>query len=145
MKVKVFVWGRYAALTIVLLVVSFYAGQALTNPTSSVRAQENIQTSAPNIPDEPNDWFECSPVREIAAFSNRIHVRCYTANGSIYYYAYPNDSAHSSVANQMLAVGNTAFALGKGVIVYYNADPSLNPPGCNTGDCRGLWGISIIP
>ena len=39
---------------------------------------------------------------------------------------------------------NHAFALGKGVFLYYNADPALNPPGCNPGDCRGLVGVSMV-
>ena len=144
MKAKVFVWGRYAALTIVLLVVSFYAGQALTNPTSSVRAQNNIQESSPNIPNAPNA-FACPTITNIAAFTNRIHVKCSTANGDILYYAYANDAANAIVANQILAVANTAFALGSHVWVYYYDSTSYNPPGCNTGDCRGLWGISMVP
>ena len=142
MKAKVFVWGRYAALIIILLVISFYAGQALAKPTTSVRAQDNIQASEPNIPNEPNAVFHCPVVTGIATFTNRIHLRCNTANnGTIYFYAYPNDSAHSVVAGQMLAVINTAYALGKGVDVYYYPDSGSNPPGCGTGDCRGLWGV----
>jgi hypothetical protein len=145
MKAKVFVWGRYAALIIVLLAVSFYAGQALTNPTSSVRAQDDIQESAPKLPDEPNFInFYCPTITNIAAFDNRIHVKCSSANGDILYYAYANDASNAIVANQILAVANTAFALGKGVWVYYNTSPTYNPPGCNTGDCRGLVGISIL-
>jgi hypothetical protein len=145
MKAKVFVWGRYAALIIVLLVVSFYAGQALTNPTSSVKAQNNIQENAPNIPDEPNASFACPTITNIAAFDNRIHVRCSVGNDGIYYYAYANDASNAIVANQILAVANTAFALGSGVWVYYYPSSSYNPPGCNTGDCRGLTGISVVP
>lgn len=141
MKAKFFVWGRYAALIIILLVISFYAGQALTNPTTSVRAQDNIQASEPNIPNEPNAVFHCPVVTGIATFTIRIHLRCNTLNGNIRYYAYSNDKAHSVVAGQMLAVINTAYALGKGVDIYYYTDTSLNPPGCSINDCRGLWGV----
>jgi len=38
MKVKVFVWGRYAALIIVVLDMIFYAGQALANPITPKKA-----------------------------------------------------------------------------------------------------------
>lgn len=145
MKTKVFVWGRYAALVIILLVMSFYAGQALANPTTSGRAQSNIQASEPNTPNEPNASFACPTITNIAAFDNRIHVRCSAENGGIWYYAYANDPAHSTVANQILAAANTAFALGSGVWVYYYPSSSYNPPGCNTGDCRGLTGISVVP
>jgi hypothetical protein len=141
MKAKIFVWGRNAALIIILLVISFYAAQAFANPTTSVMAQDNIQASEPNIPNEPNASFHCPVVTGIATFTNRIHLRCNIPNGSIIYYAYPNDQAHSAVAGQLLAVINTASALGKGIDVYYNDDPSLNPPGCGTGDCRGLVGV----
>jgi hypothetical protein len=146
MKTKLFVWGKYIALIIILLVMSFFAGRVLANPTATGIAQTNTQLSEPNISNEPNasDFF-CPTINNVAAFSTRVHIRCSAVNGDIAYYAYANDPTHSIVANQILAVANTAFALGSGVWVYYNDDQNLNPPGCNVGDCRGLVGISIVP
>lgn len=145
MKAKVFVWGKTIALVIALLGISFYAGRVLARPVTSGQAQVNIQTDGADIPNAPDASFTCPIINNIAAFNNRIHLRCSNSNGGILYYAYANDPAHATVANQILAVSNTAFALGSGVYVYYYTDSSLNPPGCNVNDCRGLSGVSIVP
>jgi hypothetical protein len=143
MKKKVLVWGGYSTLIVILLIVNFFAGQALARPETT-RAKEEVNEPIPNHPDAPSANFYCSSVNNVAAFENRVHLRCSNSNGGIIYYAYATDPAHVATANQILAIANTAFALGKGVWVYYNSSSTLNPPGCNTGDCRGLIGVSMI-
>ena len=88
--------------------------------------------------------FGCTSIDNVASFDNRIHVHCATSNGSIEYYAYPTSGSNGYTANRMLAVGQTAFALGKGVVIFYQSSTSYNPPGCNTGDCRLLTGLSML-
>jgi len=143
MKKKVLVWGGYSTLIVILLIVNFFAGQALARPETT-RAKEEVNEPIPDDPDAPSANFYCSSVNNVAAFENRVHLRCSNSNGGIIYYAYATDPAHVATANQILAIANTAFALGKGVWVYYNSSSTLNPPGCNTGDCRGLIGVSMI-
>jgi hypothetical protein len=141
MKCRPFVWIGYAVLLIALLGIAFLAGRAAARPSvASAQAQAGADLLA--VPNAAS--FYCS-VNNVAAFDTRVHLRCTTSpGGGIYYFAYASDPAHFSTANQILAVANTAFALGKPVWVYYNSDSSLNPPGCNAGDCRGLVGVSMV-
>jgi hypothetical protein len=37
----------------------------------------------------------------------------------------------------------SAYALNKQVVLYYNANPVFNPPGCSASDCRLLEGMVI--
>jgi hypothetical protein len=144
MKKKVLVLGGYITMIVILLIVNFLAGQALASP-GTTRAQEEVDKPVPDHPDVPNaSTFYCSSVNNVATFENRVHLRCSTSNGDIIYYAYATDPAHVATANQILAIANSAFALGKGVWVYYNISSDLNPPGCNSGDCRGLVGVSML-
>ena len=58
--------------------------------------------------------------------------------------SHPTASSGGYTANRLLAVAQTAYALGKPVWVYYVSSTSSNPPGCNTGDCRFLTGPSMV-
>lgn len=140
MKHKHLVWIVYCVLIAGLIAGSFYAGKALAHPTVA-SAQETAGSNAPDMPNASH--FACNNISSVAAFDNRVHLRCATANGSIIYYAYATDRAHATTANEILAIGNTALALGKAVELFYNADPALNPPGCGSGDCRGLVGVDM--
>jgi hypothetical protein len=136
-----FVWIGRAVLVIALLCTAFIAGWATARPNPA-----SAQTGASADPLEVRNAnsFYCN-VNNVAAFETRIHLRCSTSPGEgVYYFAYASDPAHFSTANQILAVANTAFALGKPVWVYYHADSSLNPPGCSPSDCRGLTGVSMV-
>jgi hypothetical protein len=127
-----------------LLIVIFFAGQALASSVTT-HAQEEVNEGMPEIPEVPNAaTFYCLSVNGVATFENRVHLRCSNSNGSINYYAYATDPTHIATANQILAIANTAFALGEGVWVYYNSNSDLNPPGCYVGDCRGLVGVSMV-
>ena len=135
MRKKILFWGGYSLLTVILLVAIFFAGQALAKPEST-HAQEMANETIPNSPNSPDASFFCSEVNNVAAFNNRVHLRCSTSNGGILYYAYATDPANVATANQILAIANTAFALNKGVWVYYYDSTSYNPPGCNVSDCQ---------
>ena len=134
--------GRF--LFIVLTVAAVFLVGTAWNPGSSTSSSAfaQVEIDSAGYPEASN--FYCPSVNNVASFNNRIHIRCGTANGSILYYAYATDSANVATANQMLAIGNTAFVVGRPVWFYYNASSSLNPPGCNAGDCRGLVGISMV-
>jgi hypothetical protein len=144
MKQKYLVWMGYCALVAGLIAGTFFAGRALARPKVA-RAQD---ITGSNAPQAPSGSFECTNIDNVAAFVGRVHLRCATGRivgqDTVYYYAYATDSAHATTANELLAIGNTAFALGKGVFLYYNDDPALNPPGCNPSDCRGLTGASMV-
>lgn len=141
MKRRIFVWIGYTVLLTALLSIAFLAGRVAARPDVA-SAQAPAGADPLVVPNAAS--FGCT-VDNVAAFNNRIHLHCTTAPiAGVTYFAYASDPAHFSTANQMLAVANTAFALGKPVVVFYNSDSSLNPPGCNAGDCRGLVGVSML-
>jgi hypothetical protein len=146
MKSKHLRWILYCALAAGLVAGSFLAGKAIARP-GVARAEAPAGSAAPDVPGAAH--FRCPAIDQVAAFNNRIHVHCTTAvtvgSDSVSYFAYPTDAAHANTANQMLAVGNSAFALGTQMDLFYNADSALNPTGCNTGDCRGLVGVDMLP
>ena len=123
-----------------LLAGSFFAGRLLAG-TEGAQAQAGVN---PVSPASTEASFACT-INNVAAFDNRIHVRCTTSpDGSIWYFAHPTGSFNGYTASRILAVAQTAYALGKPVWVYYVSSSSSNPSGCNTGDCRLLTGISMV-
>ena len=132
------------AVAVALAAVSFLAGRAFVGSRVS-RAQGEVSPSAPAGPEAS---FCCADVNNVAAFDNRVHVRCSTVNvvgtDNVRYYAYATNGSNGYTANRLLAVAQTAFALGKAVAIFYDADSAHNPPGCYTTDCRLLLGISMI-
>ena len=90
--------------------------------------------------------FGCT-ISNIAVFSGRIHVHCTASvpSTNISYFAASGDSAHALATNRFLAVLNTAYSLGKPVYIYYLDNAASNPPGCNTGDCRAIDWLFIVP
>jgi hypothetical protein len=145
---KHLVWILYGALIVGLVGGSFVAGKAIARP-SVASAQD---APAPNAPEAADAVFRCPLIVSVGTYYNRIHLKCGTANPvdigggnttNVYYYVYPNDPAHATTANELLALGNTAYALGKGADLFYNSSSSDNPAGCNAGDCRGLTGATI--
>lgn len=124
---------------------SFLAGRTLTE-LRVLRAQSQDVPAAPADPSFSS--FYCSDVNNVASFDNRIHLRCSTVNNvagdPVRYYAYPTGSSSGYTANRMLAVAQIAYALDKPVWIYYQASTSYNPPGCNTGDCRLIVGVSVV-
>lgn len=140
MKRSVIRRAVFVLVVFALLAGSFVAGRLLAG-SEGAQAQAEANFVSPAGP-EAN--FPCN-INNVAAFDNRIHLRCDTSPGSgIWYFAYPTGSSNGYTANRMLAVAQTAYALGKPVWVYYDSYSSSNPPGCNPGDCRLLTGISMV-
>jgi len=111
------------------------------------RAQAAVPASGSGAPSAPDAGpFGCT-INNIAVFNNRIHVHCTSSvsGTSISYFAANGDSDHALTTNRFLVVLNTAYSLGKPVYIYYLSDPASNPPGCNTGDCRAIDWIFIVP
>jgi hypothetical protein len=130
----------FAFVVLVLLAGSFHVGRS----SADRRVSAAQMAVSPASPDSPEASFACD-VTNVAAFDNRIHVRCSVSPGNgIYYFAHPTSSGSGWTANRMLAVAQTAFALNKPVWVYYNLSSDYNPPGCYTSDCRLLTGISMV-
>jgi len=143
MNRKYFVWTAYVLVALGLIGGSYFAGIALTATHSadarSLDAQNSPALAVPN--DTTASPFLCT-VNNVAVFDNRIHIRCNPADGSIAYFAYATNSPN---ANRFLALANTAYALGDKLFVYYYTNSTQNPPGCQTGDCRGFYGLSMVP
>jgi hypothetical protein len=124
-----------------LLTGSFFAGRLLARP-KAVQAQSQPDPVSPSSIDASYSCY----INNVAVYENRIHVRCDVVypGTAIRYFAYPTDSSNGYTANRLLAVGQTAGLLNKAVWVYFDSDSNSNPPGCNTGDCRLLTGISMV-
>jgi hypothetical protein len=135
----------FVLVPVALLASSFFVGRGFADRQASHAQSEGV----PPAPADPNfSAFACTNVSNVAVFENRIHVKCATVNvvgtSNVYYYAYPTGSFAGYTASRLLAVGQTAFALDKGVWIYYEASTSHNPPGCNTGNCRLLVGLAMV-
>ncbi len=131
----------YVAALAILLAVCFYAGSLATSdqPVSAQGANNPTDLTA------PEGEFSCT-IGNVAVYENRIHVYCPAHVGLIKYFAYSVlSSAQSRQANRYLAILNTAYALGKPVLVAFNDSSTANPPGCQTDDCRLITGLAIAP
>lgn len=49
--------------------------------------------------ESPEAQFFCPSIDNVAAFENRIHLRCSLGNGSIFYYAFATDPANVATAD----------------------------------------------
>jgi hypothetical protein len=140
-------WGLVAILLAALLVLlAAFLGWGHT--ISPVHAQSGTGNGS-DAPQAVNGGpFGCT-ISNIAVFPNRIHVHCTTAitvgTNNVSYFAALGDSAHMLSTNRYLVLLNTAYALGKKVYIYYLDNPANNPPGCNTGDCRAIDWMFIVP
>ena len=123
-----------------LLAGSFFAGRLLAGPEVAKDSAETASVS----PASPEMSYYCN-IERVAAYVDRIHVRCTTSPGDgVWYFAHPTSSSDGYTANRLLAVAQTAFALGKPVWVWYAFSSDSNPPGCNTGDCRLLYALEMV-
>jgi hypothetical protein len=134
--------STFVLVALALLAGSFFAGRLLAGP-KAVQAQAEPDPVSPASVDAVLS-HKCH-VANVAAYDNRIHVRCLTSPGdNIWFFAYPVDGANGYTASRMLAVAQTAFALDEDVYIYYILSSDSNPPGCNPADCRLLTGISMV-
>ena len=136
----------FVLVVLALLAGSFFAGRLLAGP-KAVQAQAEPDPVSPAGVDAVTS-LECT-INNVAAFDNRIHVRCdeyalILPDYKIYYFAYATGGSSGYTANRMLAVGQTAGVLGKTVYIYYDSDEESNPDGCYTTDCRLMTGISMV-
>jgi len=138
MNHKYRIWIFYAVLVLGLVAGSFLFGSLREGPRT-VRAQDVLAPEAPG-----GNPFYCTIV-DVAVYENRIHVQCFPGDGGIFYFAYATDSAHSSTANRLLAVANSAYAVGDHLWVLYDSNSSHNPPGCLVSDCRLMVGLAWAP
>lgn len=136
MSKKFFRQVLYVLVIAVLLLGSFIAGRMLNKP-KAVQAQE--------ISDSENrSTFYCI-LDSVAAYENRMHVRCDTAAfDNVRYFAIESTSANEMLINRVMAIGLTNMSMNRGVWVYYDVNSANNPPGCNIIDCRKLTGLSGI-
>jgi len=131
----------YLVVLLILAAACFVVGNAVAE-RSSVKAQ------APAAPElAPAVSVTCTIV-DIAAFNNRIHVRCQANTGGVgatrVFFAAPiGTTAESRLANRYMALLITAQAFGKHPVIEFT-DASQNPPGCLEADCRPLTGV-ILP
>ena len=75
-------------------------------------------------------------VRDLMAFYDRTHVRCYNAaRGKISFFAV--DTAQPG-AETLLTKAWNAMRSGKALTITYAPTPDLNPTNCNEQNCRRL-------
>jgi hypothetical protein len=138
----------------VLLILAVLALVVLSLALGTIAFGNRAQAAAPPPPATGSGApsaadggpFGCT-ISNIAVFSNRIHVHCSSPipSTSISYFASSGDSEHALVTNRFLAILNTAYSLGKPVYIYYLDNAASNPPGCNSGDCRAIDWLFIVP
>ena len=75
-------------------------------------------------------------VRDVMAFYDRTHVRCYNAaEARLVYFAVDTGQP---VAETLLVKAWKSMRSGKPLLVKYAPTADLNPPNCKQGDCRRL-------
>lgn len=136
-------WPVPLALTLLLTVGIVWTG---VGRAVSAQAAGEAASNLPAPDAQSAGPFGCT-IANLAVFSNRIHVYCTTAPGgtSYRYFAAPGDAAHALTTNRFMVMLNTAYSLGKPVYLYYYTDTANNPPGCNSGDCRAIDWMFIVP
>ncbi len=134
--------GWFLAFIGVLMVAALIAGAALLRHGSAV-AQE---ASAYDLQLAPEAYaeFTCN-IGEVAVFTDRIHVNCNPANGAIRFFAASAAQGEVLNTNRFLTLLNTAYALGKPVVVGYDTNTAANPPSCLVTDCRKILSVKIRP
>ena len=134
-------WFQYLVVLLVLAALSFAAGNLVVE-RSSVKAQPPAEPAVA-------DGSAFCITTEIAVLNNRIHVRCQTgiwgSNPAIVFFAAgTNTPEEARLANRYLALLTAAEALNIHPYIYWADSPILNPPSCNTADCRRLVGV-VLP
>ena len=116
------------------------AGTSQTSaPAPAAQAPDNnpADLAAPNAA----TWVTCTP-NNVAAFSNRIHVRCNESYSGIRYFAYPTTNA--AAAARYLSLLASAQVAGHTLSILYDpADTSGPAYGCLAGDCRPIQGVAL--
>jgi hypothetical protein len=108
----------------------------------AVQAAEVVPAAA-LAPGSPTVPYTCTP-DYVAAFPDRVHVRCtLPAETTIYYFAAP--TSDSKNAARVLSIILTARSLGKNVRIYYTSSANGSAFGCGFGDCRPIDAAELLP
>jgi hypothetical protein len=85
----------------------------------------------------------CNSV-DVAAFANRIHVRCdIAASGGIVFFAVA--TANSAHAARILSVLMMAHLTTRKIIIEYNPNDTTGTSfGCLANDCRRLLSVAVL-
>jgi hypothetical protein len=85
----------------------------------------------------------CTPT-EVAAFGNRVHIRCASAVNGFVFFAVP--SADADLSNKVLSLGATAVVFNHDLEILHDpADTTSGPQfGCLASDCRPILGIRLV-
>lgn len=130
-----------ALIAILVIAAAALAAAYYLKPIPAAQAAEELPPMDPAAPDTWI-WRSCT-ILEIFVNESRAHVECTTAEpAGVWYYAMPADDDPAYV-NRVLAILNTAYALGDPVLITYDTVTSHNPPGCLVSDCRALKQIRI--
>lgn len=134
--------GLSLALIAVVLVAAMVAGAALLKHGSAV-AQE-VSPSDLQLAPEAYAEYTCT-IQEVAVFFDRIHVYCPPGVSGILFFASSAGPGEVINTNRYLTLLNTAYALGKPVVVGYDTNSASNPPSCLTSNCRKILSVKIRP
>ncbi|MGC8779839.1 MAG: hypothetical protein ACP5UQ_03150 [Anaerolineae bacterium] len=110
-----------------------------TVPAPAVQATDHhpADLAAP----EASTWVSCTP-NSVAAYSNRIHVRCNESYSGIRYFAYPTTNA--AAAARYLSLLTSARVAGHTLQILYDpADTGGTAYGCAAGDCRPIQAVAL--
>jgi hypothetical protein len=116
-----------------------------------------VATLGPAVQELGRDCF----IVDIAAFVNRVHVRCVVRTGAhtglytrgyesppqpdlgIVYFAV-GTASDPGLSDRVMRLATSAAQLNKPVHIFYRTDPAENPPGCLSADCRKLTGLVLL-
>ena len=106
--VKKFVFGL---VIIILLATAFIAGHV---------QKTHVTVQAQEIPEGEDRYtsYYCY-LNNVAAFENRIHIRCTVSIGSISYFAIENTRENEMLINRVMAISLTNMTMNWPVWVYY--------------------------
>jgi hypothetical protein len=118
-----------------------------TSLLGSRAAGESPAAVAPQLEPGPaspsaETWTNCTPLN-VAAYSNRIHVKCVETVGGIQWFA--ASTANAANAARILSLLSTAQAAGRTLSILYDPDDTSGTSiGCAATDCRLLHAAAIL-
>lgn len=85
-------------------------------------------------------------VENVAAFTNRVHVRCdaVAGGGLIVPPVFFSVEVSSPLADKLLILGAAAIETNRPLHLTYEGLPGQNNPGCQVSDCRRLLSVWLM-
>lgn len=123
-----------------LIVASVAFGPMRSNALSTTTTAEVREDRRPNA---QVDLAGLCSIREVGAYDNRIHVKCYDGFGpgnAITFFAAPTSDVARS--NRLLSIMLTAHAAGKRLNIGYG--PVDGSFGCLPSDCRPIADVFMV-